>query len=107
MTKPENNETDRPAQLLRLHPSNPRRTVLYTGVTNDLKRRLAEHVEKSDKDQPFTGKYNTFGLVYWEHFGRIEDAIAREKQIKGWSRKKKEELIAQFNPLWTFLNDKV
>ena len=72
--------------------------VLYTGVTNDLTRRIYEHKNKLQKG--FTKKYNVNCLVYYETYDSIIDAIMREKQIKGWSRKKKDELINQFNPEW-------
>lgn len=88
--------------------TNKNKTVLYTGVTNDLARRLEEHKEDSQNEkQHFAGKYNAICLVYWERFGEIENAIAREKQIKGWSRKKKDMLITEFNPEWVFLNDEI
>lgn len=78
--------------------SNLRNTVLYTGVTNDLARRLYEH--RRHVGHHFTQRYNTSKLVYYEQFTQILDAIDREKQIKSGSRKKKEELINVRNPLW-------
>ena len=72
--------------------------VLSTGVTNDLQRRVWEH--KSKQVAGFTRKYNVTRLVHCEQFERIEDAIAREKQIKGWLRKKKVALIEQRNGTW-------
>jgi len=80
--------------------------VLYTGVTNDLRRRLFEH-ESDSKDSKlfFAGKYNCFNLIYFEHFQNIEDAIKREKELKGWNRKNKVKLIEGLNPEWRFLND--
>jgi len=88
--------------------TNSNRTVLYTGVTNDLYSRLKEH-EKDAKTtkKHFTGKYNVYFLIYWERFEYIEDAIDREKEIKGWTRKKKENLINTVNPQWIFLNGTV
>ncbi len=84
------------------------KTVLYTGVTNDLERRLFEHKLDSDtKKLTFAGKYNCFFLLFFELHSNIEHAIEREKEIKGWSRKKKENLINCFNPKWEFLNDKI
>jgi putative endonuclease len=74
-------------------------------MTNNLERRLWEH-EQPDTNR-FTGKYNCHYLLYWERFEYVEDSIAREKQIKGWTRKKKELLISEFNPKWRFLNDEV
>lgn len=73
-------------------------TVLYTGVTNDLVRRVAEHREGMTKG--FTSKYNCTKLVYFEPFGSIELAIGREKQIKAGSRAKKEQLVNSTNPEW-------
>jgi len=73
-------------------------TVLYTGVTNDLIRRVYEHKQKLKKG--FTQKYNVDALVYYEMFDDVGYAIEREKQIKGWTRQKKNDLIKQFNPSW-------
>lgn len=74
------------------------KTVLYTGVTNDLERRAWEH--KSKAVPGFTKQYNCDRLVYFESFDRIEQAITREKQIKGWIRAKKNALINSTNPEW-------
>ncbi len=71
-------------------------TVLYAGVTNDLNRRIYEHKNKLIKG--FTGKYNITKLVYYEVYNNIIDAISREKQVKGGSRKKKLDLIKKENP---------
>jgi len=73
-------------------------SVLYTGVTNDLARRTREHREKLVPG--FTTRYNVTKLVYYEPFESIEDAILREKQIKGGSREDKVELVTQMNPHW-------
>ncbi len=79
--------------------TNPdRHTVLYVGVTNNLIRRNWQHKNKYFKG--FTSKYNVDKLVYYELFQAAVGAIAREKQIKRWSRKKKEELINTINPEW-------
>ncbi len=86
--------------------TNFNRTVLYTGVTNDLSIRLTQHIEGINKFS-FTNKYKCHFLIYYEHFHYIDQAIAREKEIKGWSRKKKEDLIATENKDWKFLNDEV
>ena len=83
--------------------TNWKHTVLYTGVTNNLYRRKQEYREK--KGGRFTGRYNLNKLVYLEATERIEDAIAREKQIKGGSRQKKIDLITSFNPEWNDLYD--
>lgn len=77
--------------------------TLYTGVTNNLTRRVYEHKNKSIDG--FTKKYNIHKLVYLELFNNIDDAIRREKQIKGWTRKKKIDLIESLNPDWKDLSD--
>lgn len=77
--------------------------VLYTGVTNDLKRRVFEHKEKLIKG--FTGRYNINKLVYYEILEDAENAIIREKQIKAGSRAKKIKLINGFNAGWSDLFD--
>jgi len=81
--------------------SNERNTTLYTGVTNDLKRRVYQH--KKGKSKSFTEKYNISKLVYYEITNSIESAIVREKQIKGGSRRKKEALINKINTKWNDL----
>ena len=86
--------------------TNITKAVLYTGVTNDLKRRVDEHV-KGLNPKAFTSKYKCYNLIFFERFQNIEHAIAQEKRIKGWSRKKKELLINGFNPSWTFLNKEI
>ena len=80
-------------------------TVLYTGITNDLERRCHEHKKKLVKG--FSQKYNVDKLVYFEIFDLVDQAIAREKQIKGGSRKKKENLINSINPEWKDLWDEI
>ena len=80
--------------------TNPGRTVLYTGVTNNLRRRLSEHRANKDSMRSFTGRYYCYNLIYYEHFYSIRSAIAREKEIKKWSRLKKEILINTMNPKW-------
>lgn len=88
--------------------TNINKTTLYTGVTNDLVRRLYEHEQDAKTAKKhFAGKYNAYYLLYWERFQYIEHAIEREKQIKGWIRKKKEALISAFNPQWEFLNKQI
>ena len=72
--------------------------VLYNGVTSDLIRRVYEHKNKLVKG--FTQKYNVDRLVYYEACANIVMAIEREKQIKAWSRKKKDDLINALNPEW-------
>jgi putative endonuclease len=82
--------------------TNTHNTVLYTGVTNNLKRRVNEHVLKLNP-RSFTAFYNIHKLVYHEEFIYIEDAIAREKQIKAGSRKNKIKLIEKSNKGWADL----
>ncbi len=72
--------------------------MLYTGVTNDLARRVDEH--KRSLIPGFSSKYRTTRLVHFEEFMDIRDAIAREKQIKGWVRARKIRLIEAHNPTW-------
>ena len=78
--------------------TNKNNTVLYTGITNDLKRRVYEHKEKIMPG--FTKKYNAAKLVYYEVFNDIENAITREKKIKGGSRLRKIILIEKMNYEW-------
>lgn len=79
--------------------------TLYTGVTNNLIRRVFEH--KNKLIEGFTDKYDLTKLVYYEVFDTIEYAIAREKQIKGGSRKKKLDLVNEFNKKWEDLYEKI
>jgi putative endonuclease len=78
--------------------ANPANTVVYTGVTSDLKRRVWQHREKTMDG--FTRRYNVVKLVYYEVADDITSAIAREKQIKGGSRQDKEALVNSINPDW-------
>jgi putative endonuclease len=81
------------------------RSVLYIGVTNDLTRRILEHKEDAlSSKKSFAGKYGCFHLVYYESYQTVMEAISREKELKGWNRKKKEVLITGFNPEWKFLS---
>lgn len=82
--------------------SNWNNKVLYTGVTNNLERRVYEHKNKLLKG--FTAKYNINKLVYFDYTGDITSAISREKQIKGWGRQKKNELVESINPEWKDLS---
>ena len=79
--------------------TNTHNSVLYTGVTNDLIRRVYEHKHHLAKDS-FTSRYNVEKLVYYEATSNIESAIEREKQIKGWNRKRKNKLVESKNPNW-------
>ena len=78
--------------------TNVNHTVLYIGITNDLERRCYEHKKKKIKG--FTQRYNADKLIYFEKFDFVDVAIAREKQIKGYSRTKKNALINNFNKEW-------
>ena len=77
--------------------------TLYTGVTNDLERRVYEH--KNKLVEGFTRKYNITRLVYYERTADVQAAIEREKQIKGWLRKKKIALVESMNPEWVDLSE--
>lgn len=83
--------------------TNKMNTVLYTGITNNLERRIFEHKSKCFKG--FTAKYNVNKLVYFEIYSDIYEAIQREKQIKNGSRQKKIDLIQSLNPRWKDLAD--
>ena len=78
--------------------SNISNTVLYTGVTNDLERRIVEH--RTPDERSFTTRYNCHKLVYFEEFSSIIEAISREKQIKSWNRERKNLLVDRVNPNW-------
>jgi putative endonuclease len=84
--------------------TNVKNSVLYTGITNDLQRRVIEH--RSGKGGGFTKKYKVHKLVYYEVGVDITTAISREKAIKGGSRQKKVELINSINPQWDDLYEK-
>ena len=73
-------------------------TVLYIGVTNNLERRLYEH--RNMLVEGFSSKYKLTKLVYYEETKDVNEAILREKQLKGWNRQKKNSLIATLNPMW-------
>jgi len=73
-------------------------TTLYIGVTNDLCSRLWQH--RNPVTASFSQRYHCVVLVYFEHFREVADAIAREKQLKGWRRSKKDALIETANPRW-------
>ena len=87
--------------------TNPSRTVLYTGVTNNLERRLIEHYQNKGKPDSFAGKYHCYNLIYYDSFSTSFEAIQAEKYIKGKSRNKKEEIIKERNPSFAFLNRKL
>ena|SRR5690242_9590462 len=81
--------------------TNVRRNAMYVGVTNNLENRIAEH--RGGKGGSFTRKYRVDTLVYAEEYKYVEDAIAREKEIKGWRRSKKDALVETLNPTWADL----
>lgn len=83
--------------------TNPRKKVLYVGVTNGLERRLAEHYSNKGKPETFTWKYYCYNLVYYECHFKNTHAIEREKEIKLMSREEKERLIKIENPSMLFL----
>lgn len=87
--------------------TNKTRTVLYTGVTNNLKDRLYYHRNPLPFSKAFTTRYKCFYLIYYERYQEIKFEIKREKQIKGFSRSKKEDVILEFNPEWKFLNNEI
>ena len=78
------------------------KTTLYTGVTNDLERRVREH--KAKINEGFSARYNITNFVWFEKYNDIKKAIEAEKKIKKWRRKWKEELISKFNPPWEDLS---
>jgi predicted GIY-YIG superfamily endonuclease len=78
--------------------TNTHDSVLYLGMTNDLARRVSEH--RSGEIAGFASAYRCRKLLYYEHYGHVEDAIARETQLKKWSRPKKVALIATMNARW-------
>ena len=80
------------------------RTVMYTGVTNNLMQRLKEHYDNRGNDKTFAGRYYAYNLVYYEYTTYINNAIYREKEIKNMSRENKMAMITAVNPNWQFLN---
>jgi len=86
--------------------TNPRKTALYVGMTNDLYSRMVEHYQKRGNKKTYAGRYYCYNLLYFERFGNPDHAIEREKEIKKWRRMKKENLIGSKNPNWDFYNIK-
>ena len=80
--------------------------TIYTGVTNDLYRRIYEHRHELDKNS-FTARYKVHKLVYFEATSDVREAIAREKQIKGWNRARKNRLVESMNPKWQDLYEMI
>ena len=87
--------------------TNPNKTTLYIGVTNNLPGRVIQHWQNRGRPETFAGKYFCYNLLYYEVFLFIQDAIDREKEIKKWNREKKESLIKIKNPEWLFLNKSI
>jgi putative endonuclease len=87
--------------------TNPNRTVLYTGVTNNLQKRLVEHYSNRGDKKTFAGTNFCYCLIWHESFPTSYEAIQAEKYIKGKKRKWKESLIEKINPEWKFLNQKI
>src|SRR5437870_7440667 len=85
--------------------TNRSRVVLYTGVTNSLERRLWFHSNASK--QSFAKRYKVDRLIYYESYEDVRDAISREKEIKGWRREKKNDLVRTLNPKWEDLGEKL
>lgn len=86
--------------------TNKNNTTLYVGVTNDLPTRLWEHRTKQNPNC-FTARYNLFNLIYYQGFETIQDAVEREKYIKGKKRKWKESLVETINPNWNDLTEEI
>ena len=86
--------------------ANETNVAIYTGVTNDLCRRVYEHKNHVDR-KSFTARYNITKLVYYEYTSNIDGAIEREKQIKTWNRSRKNKVISSFNPQWRDLYDDI
>ena len=87
--------------------TNKNKKVLYIGITNDLNQRLYDHQYQTEGISSFTKRYNCYYLVCYEQFNDVNQAIVREKELKGWRREKKDKLITSFNPDWEFLNDRI
>ena len=99
------NDTPMPLQGIVYILTNKNKTTLYTGVTRNLQRRIAEH--KLHINEGFSDRYNLDLLVYYEVYDRLDVAIHREKQLKKWHREWKEALINDFNPEWKDLTDDI
>jgi len=87
--------------------TNPKKTVLYTGMTNHLEYRIIEHYLNRGRSKTFAGRYYCYCLIHYELHHSAIGAIEREKEIKSWSRSQKEDLINKENPQWLFLNDQI
>lgn len=87
--------------------TNPKKTVLYTGQTSNLRRRIREHYENRGKEGSFAGKYYCYNMLHIEEFSEMQHSIDRENEIKRMTREAKEQLISEANPKWFFLNDEL
>jgi len=87
--------------------TNPGKSVLYTGFTNNLAQRIVEHYMNKGTNKSFAGKYYCYNLLYYETQQYVINAMAREKEIKGWTRTKKLTLIKSENPGLKFLNSEI
>src|SRR5690554_859583 len=87
--------------------TNPNRSVLYTGVTNNIQERIVKHYLNRGDAKTFAGRYYCYFLVWYDTFPTVYEAIQAEKYVKGKSRKWKEALIEKTNPKWRFLNKEV
>ena len=87
--------------------TNPAKTALYIGMTNDLRTRMRQHKENKGNPKTHAGKYFCYNLIFFERYQFVYHAIDRENEIKKWSRKKKEALIATINPRWDFYDAEV
>jgi len=87
--------------------TNPTRSTLYIGVTNDIGKRLQQHYENRGNQESFAGRYYCYNFVYCEVHEDVECAIEREKEIKKWRRKKKVKLIEEQNPDWRSMNNDI
>ncbi|WP_425390075.1 GIY-YIG nuclease family protein [Ekhidna sp.] len=87
--------------------TNPARSVIYVGMTNDLPTRLLQHYKNRGKSKTWAGKYYCYNLVWYERHQYVTNAIDREHEIKKWRREKKNNLIEAMNPDWKFLNKEI
>ncbi len=87
--------------------TNQTKSTVYIGMTNDLPSRILEHGLNAGKPETFAGRYYCFNLTYYEEYKYVDEAIYREKQLKKWSRSKKDKLVATTNPEFRFLNQEL
>ncbi|GAA4052094.1 GIY-YIG nuclease family protein [Hymenobacter glaciei] len=84
--------------------TNPAKKVLYIGITNNIAERMAQHYANRGSAATFAGRYFCYNLIHIEQYPDSNAAIAREKELKGWTRAKKDALIATTNPEWLFIH---